>query len=137
MRIRTFSVEEANRALPQVRRYAERIVTLGRQLSELQDDLQVATYRSGRSDATQGDEAAVRAATAALREVEEGFLDALHGLETIGVELKDPRQGLVDFPSVRENVIVELCWRLGEDRISYWHPTGAGHDPRHSLSSGG
>ena len=43
-----------------------------------------------------------------------------------GIEIKDLNQGLIDFPSLRGDRIVYLCWRLGEDRIGYWHELDAG-----------
>jgi hypothetical protein len=133
VRVRTFSLEEANRALPRVRRHVERIVELGLRLSELHDDLAIATYRSGRPGSSEQEQQAVATATDRLRRAEEGFLAALHALEAIGVELKDVRNGLVDFPSVRENAAVELCWRLGEERVAHWHIPGAGHGGRAPL----
>ena len=45
----------------------------------------------------------------------------------IGVEVKDPDQGLVDFRGQRRGREVYLCWRLDEgSRISYWHELDAG-----------
>src|SRR5262245_33878949 len=42
-------------------------------------------------------------------------------LAALGVELKDPETGLVDFRAEREGRVVYLCWRLGEPRIDWWH----------------
>ena len=44
-----------------------------------------------------------------------------------GVDVKDPDQGLIDFPAMRRGHEVLLCWKLGEgDRISYWHTIESG-----------
>ena len=43
-----------------------------------------------------------------------------------GVELKGIDEGLLDFPSEREGRVVYLCWRLGEERIGWWHEIGRG-----------
>jgi hypothetical protein len=47
-------------------------------------------------------------------------------IDDLGVLLRDPETGLVDFPSLREGQEIYLCWRLGEHRIGYWHPRDTG-----------
>ena len=57
------------------------------------------------------------------------FLEAqrLSGEVTaLGVILRDPETGLVDFASVRDGDQIYLCWRLGEERIGFWHPRDTG-----------
>jgi hypothetical protein len=61
---------------------------------------------------------------------------ALNGeLEQLGVELKDPITGLVDFRARRGEAEVYLCWRLGEDRVGHWHDLEAGFAGRQALES--
>jgi hypothetical protein len=51
----------------------------------------------------------------------------LRELADLGVEVKDPDQGLVDFRTKMRGREVYLCWRLGEGtRISFWHELEAG-----------
>src|ERR1700731_877331 len=47
-------------------------------------------------------------------------------VDGLGVILRDPATGLVDFASVRAGEQIYLCWRLGEERIGYWHPRDTG-----------
>lgn len=47
--------------------------------------------------------------------------DAISRLLELGVEVKDPDVGLVDFPSRRAGEDVLLCWRAGEEAVEYWH----------------
>jgi hypothetical protein len=47
-------------------------------------------------------------------------------IEGLGVILRDPDTGLVDFASVRDGNPIYLCWRLGEERIGFWHPRDTG-----------
>jgi len=42
-------------------------------------------------------------------------------IEEKGAELKDADIGLIDFPALRFNEPVYLCWKLGEDEVLYWH----------------
>jgi hypothetical protein len=51
----------------------------------------------------------------------------LREIAELGVELKDPDRGLVDFRTVRRGREVYLCWQLGEgDRIAFWHDLDTG-----------
>jgi len=55
-------------------------------------------------------------------------------LHEIGIELKDHTRGLIDFPSMRGDRVVLLCWRLGEsENIEWWHETDAGFAGRQPL----
>jgi hypothetical protein len=47
--------------------------------------------------------------------------------------LRDPRRGLVDFPSIRDGVEVYLCWQLDEQRVEWWHEPEAGFAGRQPL----
>ncbi|HEX7463831.1 MAG TPA: DUF2203 domain-containing protein [Actinomycetota bacterium] len=47
--------------------------------------------------------------------------------------LRDAEVGLVDFPGEREGRRVYLCWRLGEDRVAYWHGVDSGFASRKPI----
>lgn len=74
---------------------------------------------------------------AARRREAEAMVDELNdGLARInarGVEVKSVDEGLLDFPSEREGRTVYLCWRLGEDRIGWWHELDTGFASRQPL----
>lgn len=57
----------------------------------------------------------------------------LEELADQGIILRDADSGLVDFPSRREGREVFLCWRLGEDRVGFWHPPDTGFSGRRPL----
>jgi len=128
--MRTYHLHEANQALPQVRRLAGQIVELSGQLDELTDQVRIAEYRMRRPAAGADERDRFEESTAALRGAEEDLVAALAGLEALGVQLKDPRIGLVDFLSYREGELIELCWQLGEDRVAHWHRIGEGYPGR-------
>jgi hypothetical protein len=54
-------------------------------------------------------------------------------IEGLGVILRDPDTGLVDFASVRDDTPIYLCWRLGEELIGFWHPRDTGYMGRLPL----
>src|SRR5215472_9602462 len=127
---RTYQLHEANQTLPHVRRLAGQIVELSAQLDELTDQVRIAEYRMRRGAADSVDRDRFEESTSALRAAENDLVTALGGLEALGVHLKDPRIGLVDFLSYRDGELVELCWQLGEDRVAHWHRIGEGYRGR-------
>jgi hypothetical protein len=50
-----------------------------------------------------------------------------------GILLRDPASGLVDFPAEVEGRRVFLCWRLGEERVAWFHGPQAGYSGRKPL----
>ena len=124
--MKTFSVEEANELLPQVRVTLERIQRLYTRLAELREPAKEAAGASEFGGGMQGGAAYVKT----LYEI--GKLTT--ELHKLGVQLKDYSRGLVDFPCVREDRIVLLCWQIGEgDRIEWWHEIEAGFAGRRPL----
>jgi len=54
-------------------------------------------------------------------------------IQQTGCLVKDLDTGLVDFPSLRRGEKVYLCWKLGEERIGYWHGIEEGFAGRKPL----
>jgi hypothetical protein len=57
----------------------------------------------------------------------------MNSFEMKGIELKDIDIGLVDFPAIIDGNEVLLCWRQGEERISYYHSRQDGFSGRKSI----
>jgi hypothetical protein len=51
----------------------------------------------------------------------------------MGIEVKDIDMGLVDFRSNMDGREVYLCWKLGEEHISFWHELHTGYASRQPL----
>ena len=128
-----FTLEEAGEALPEVRRLVGQIVELVQMLPELQDQARIHAYQASRSDGQAGHHEELELSRAGLRDAELSLQRALGELEALGVVMKDAQQGLVDFPSYRDGELVELCWKMGEDRIAHWHRIGEGFAGRKPL----
>ena len=58
---------------------------------------------------------------------------ALERIESTGCVVKALDVGLLDFPAILENEEVYLCWRLGEDRIRFYHRQDEGFAGRKPL----
>lgn len=50
-----------------------------------------------------------------------------------GILLRDPETGLVDFPGEVDGNPVYLCWRIGEDRVGWYHGRNTGFASRKPL----
>jgi hypothetical protein len=130
---RIYEVPEANEVLPRVRRLVSRIAALSVQLPELQDELRIAEYRMRRPSASAQETDRYDQSMEAHRAAEEDLAAAALALDEMGVLLKHPVEGLVDFYSYRDGELVELCWKLGEDRVAHWHHIGEGFPGRKPL----
>ena len=131
--MRTFTVEEANAALPEVKLLAARIAELVQLLPELQDQERIHAYRAAREGAEDAAREELELSRSGLRDAELDLTRALTELEQLGVMLKDPASGLMDFPAYRDGELVELCWRLGEEAVGHWHRIGEGFAGRQPL----
>ncbi len=129
---RIFTLAEAERTLPLVRRIVQDIMhgyadwrrAVGRyevEAAGLQADaLEPAAVKSLRLE--------VEAAAARV----DGFVAEL---DQVGCIFKDFERGLVDFHALRDDRLVFLCWRHGESRISHWHEVDAGFAGRQPLDT--
>ena len=60
---------------------------------------------------------------------------ALEQIQSTGCVVKDLDVGLLDFPAKLNNQEVFLCWRLGEDRIRFYHSMDEGFADRKPLDA--
>jgi hypothetical protein len=126
---RLFTVEQANRALPLVRRIVQDIVQSHAEWTRVLREFEVATAESRADRPSPRAEVLQRDAQHLARDIQ-GFIAELGDL---GVELKGFDQGLADFPSEMDGRLVYLCWKLGEERVMYWHEIEAGFAGRQLL----
>jgi hypothetical protein len=59
--------------------------------------------------------------------------DAFELMEDMGVLVKDLDIGLIDFLTRYHGREVCLCWKLGEDRIAFWHGMEEGFRGRKAI----
>jgi hypothetical protein len=132
-RLRTYTVDEANRELPRVRTIVAQIAELSALRPELEEQLRMAEYTAKRVGAGNDDRDREQQARDAVQGAEEELLKAVLGLNSLGIRLKGPLEGLIDFPSYRDGQLIELCWKLGEERVEHWHLEGEGFAGRKRL----
>ena len=132
-RLRTYTVKEANQELPRVRRIVEQIAKLSTLLPELEDQARIAEYESRRNGAGPEKKEKTQQAREAASAAELERLKAIAALNSLGISLKGALEGLVDFPSYRDGEAIELCWKLGEERVEHWHRPGEGYAGRKRI----
>lgn len=72
-------------------------------------------------------------AMAPLLEPAETAAALVQEIEDAGVVVRDPSIGLIDFPSERDGEPIFLCWRLGDEGLSFWHGRDDGFAGRQPL----
>ena len=118
---RIFSEDEANSLLP-------RLTELLTQLQGAHTEFQSVGRTAQRRVASNG-----AAPSAPESQASGGYTRLLEEVNDLGVVVRDPESGLVDFPAMRNENPVYLCWRLGEAAVGFWHPRDTGFAGRRPL----
>jgi hypothetical protein len=129
---RYFTAAEANEALRTVRPLAEKLVAHRRKLREAQEQraelMRRIASNGGALDARQ-----VAALDAQVKREGQALARTVARIQELGVLVKDLDRGLIDFPALRGDEEVLLCWQVGEDDVSYWHGLEDGFAGRRPL----
>lgn len=120
---RIFSLREAEAMLPLVRPIVGDLLGAYPRWQELVARYEVLTGPLKAGDQEPAELVEVRAAVAREAETINGYLQEL---ERLGCLFKGFDAGLVDFYALREDRLVFLCWKHGEDHITHWHEVDAG-----------
>lgn len=133
-RVKLFSIDQAEKTLPLVRRIVADIV------ASFQEREKRMLARQKLPPQPKAGSAAEERAHVLEREME-NFEDEIRRyheeLQQIGVELKDFQLGLIDFFSRYDGRIVHLCWKLDEgETLAWWHDLNAGFRGRQPITPG-
>ncbi len=122
---RYFTVEEANAMLDVIRPLMREILDIRQVIFQKQPEVVPVLNRLL-------DNGGSLAASQVALEIEQLHVLIGHLLAT-GVALKDINSGLVDFLSQRDGRDIYLCWRYGEESVTYWHELEAGFAGRQPI----
>jgi len=103
-----FTPKQANELLPEVKETVARIIAIKKDADGVKDD----------------DE---------MTDTMERLEKEIQKLEELGCVLKDMSIGLIDLPAVRLGTRVWLCWKLGEENVSFWHGLHEGYRERKAV----
>jgi hypothetical protein len=130
---RRFTVEEAERLLPEIRRLLHEALEQKRALDSASRALQALTQRAAWLGGITIDRAAALEQRIARNAAETGLKAALDAIHSLGVIVKDLDVGLIDFLTSYQGRDVFLCWRLGEPSIQFWHSVDEGFAGRKPI----
>ena len=129
-----FTAEEANQTLPLVKMIIRDIVELYADIRGRRDRLTAISkneYSSGERGDVYSEE--LEAVETSIFEDIEKLKKIISELTELGIDLKDPETGLIDFPCLLDGREVCLCWKHDEDEVVFWHEVDAGFAGRQSL----
>jgi hypothetical protein len=128
---RVFTLDEATALLPRLREILAGMRETQASVDRLQTELAgLARAASGNGHLLMAQMERKRREAQTLSERQN---QSLAEINEIGCELKGLEEGLIDFPSERDGRTVYLCWKLGEDRIDWWHELDTGFTGRQPL----
>ena len=129
---RHFTPEEANALLEEVRPIAEELVEHRRAMAAAaKKQAQLVQRIAGNGGDFDPQEP--RTIDEEFKQEGQAVAGCVERLEALGVLVKDLDRGLVDFPALRGDEEVLLCWQVGEDEIAYWHGVDEGFAGRKPL----
>ena len=121
-----FTVDDANRALPDVIKKFELALAKKNEVAKLEHELQLTVSTTNKFEDYVNLKQKLNSAITQ-------FYSALEVLENTGVVVKSIDQGLLDFPARRFDEEVWLCWKYGETEIKFWHDKDSGFMGRKPL----
>ncbi len=124
---RYFSLQEAKNTLQSVRGWMDEIQVIRGEILQHQPEIWSVMEKS-----------AGNGGNPTLSRMVKTFdrLDALiHSIQDLGILIKDINTGLIDFPAIKDNHEVYLCWKYGEEDIEFWHEVADGFAGRQPIDT--
>ena len=122
-----FTPVRANSILPQVRSKFAYILNQREKILELQSELSLAIQQDN------SHEKFFRIKNQINKSITEMY-HQIEEFEEMGIMIKSFEEGLIDFAAKRFDEEVWLCWKLGEDKVRFWHRKDEGFMGRKPLS---
>ena len=122
-----YTPNQANEILPEIKRRFNKIIDKRNEIIIIQNEINsiINGYKSFLLFFDKKKELN-KIISSLYREIEE--------IEEFDILIKSVDEGLLDFPSKRFNEEVWLCWKIGEEKIRFWHGKDEGFIGRKPLS---
>jgi hypothetical protein len=130
---RLFTLTEAERTRRDLEPFLLEAMDCRKKLAGLEEDLSAVSTRIMMMGGVVVPYEKLAAIRAQHDQLAASFKSALGRILETGCIIKDLEVGLLDFPSVIDNQDVYLCWKLGEDRIRFYHRQDEGFSGRKPL----
>lgn len=128
-----FSVSEAERLRAQLEPVLIEAIESRRKMAEAEEQLSSLSERIQRSGGMQVSYERTAKMRMERNRFEDMVREAVERIHETGCLVKDLDMGLLDFPARINDEDVYLCWRLGEDRIRFYHRQDEGFSRRKPL----
>ena len=128
--VRHFTLDQANRTLPLVKRIVKDIVEEYRRWKDHVFRYEVVAAGSNAERGETEEQVALRLQLDESAQRINGYIGEL---SRIGCVFKGFEEGLVDFHSRMQGRDVFLCWKRGEESIEHWHELDAGFSGRQEI----
>jgi hypothetical protein len=131
--MKLFSPERANALIPKLEPLIEELLLRRRDLAIKLLEADPALHHAPPSHRTRL--AGVRSSlpTPRFGELKHEIGRLIYRIESLGCIVKDIDLGLIDFPAMREDEPVYLCWKMGEPSVAHWHGIEEGFVSRRPL----
>ena len=131
---RLFTLPEAERVRKDLEPVLIEAVNCRKKLSGLENDLAAVSARIMMMGGVLVPYEKVAKLRSEHNQLAEMLKSTLHRILETGCIVKDLEIGLLDFPAIIDNQDVYLCWKLGEDRIRFYHRQDEGFAGRKPLN---
>lgn len=125
-----FTVDKANTILPKVKKRFDEILCCKNNVMDIQEELQ------NLSDSNCGFEKFIKKKQE-LNHAVTSLYNMIQELEDMGIMIKSVDEGLLDFPSIRYDEEIWLCWKFGESQVKFWHRKDEGFMGRKPIPQEG
>ncbi len=125
-----FTLAEANRTLPLVKRIVADLMALHPQWRDLVAKYEIVAAQARPEWGESTEQLSLRAR---IDEVAGRINEYLLELEQIGCVFKGFDLGLVDFHGKLDGREIFWCWKQGEEKLEHWHSLVAGYTGRQPI----
>ena len=129
--LKVFTLEEANQLLPLLEQLIEELQQKQEEAGQLEVEVDATELITDSSE--QRSSKGLSQLTERHQQLVNEFYEIVDKIHSHRCFLKDVDLGLVDFYGNVDGRVVYYCWRLGEERIGFWHEVGQGYATRQPL----
>jgi hypothetical protein len=126
----SYTLEEARGLLPRIRSVLLQLATERHRYDAAHAAMH--DQMRGNGDPVHGREELQRQEVLSAQ-IQEGIDALIAHLESLGIQLRDLENGLVDIPTLRDGQPAWFCWRLADAELAFWHTTREGFANRKPL----
>jgi len=133
---RFFTLQQAEAILPAVEAAIREAISAKAESERLDAEWQAVPQRVAFLGGVQLDRARAIELKNRREAAGQALQQAVENVHELGCLVKDLDIGLIDFPTLLKGEEVYLCWKLGEERIRFWHGVSEGFRGRKPIDSG-